>query len=81
MANELKQAQEEKQRGIRKAREERRMKPHCPRWFTAETDGDTGERVWEPERMDGSDEQPLEYWVEREKVWNLGGKREMEGCR
>ena len=27
------------------------------RWFTAETDGDTGERVWEPVRIDGSDEQ------------------------
>ena len=34
--------------------ENRRMKAHCPRWFTAETDGDTGERVWEPVRIDGS---------------------------
>ena len=23
-------------------------------WFTAETDGDTGERVWEPARKEGS---------------------------
>ena len=76
LANELKQAQEEKQRGIRKAREERRMKPHSPRWFTAETDGDTGDRVWEPVRIDGNDEQPLEYWVERERVWKLGGNQE-----
>ena len=76
LANDLKQAQEEKQRGIRKAREERRMKPHSPRWFTAETDGDTGERVWEPVRINGSDDQPLEYWVERERVWKLGGNQE-----
>jgi len=78
LANGLKQAQEEKQRAIRRAREEGRMKPHRPRWFTAETDGDNGERVWEPMRIGGgggSDEQPLEYWVERERVWKLGGNQ------
>ena len=74
LANSLKQSQEEKQREIRKAREEGKLKPHRPRWFTAETDGDTGERVWEPVRIDdGSDDKPLEYWVERERVWKLGG--------
>ena len=26
--------------------------------------------------IDGSDEQPLEYWVERERVWKLGGIQE-----
>ena len=71
----LKQAQEEKQRMIRKDREEGRMRPHHrPRWFTAETDGDTGDRVWEPVRMDDDDDdKPLEYWVDRERIWKLGG--------
>lgn len=65
-ANELKNKQEELQRATRKAREEGRTKPHEPRWFTATTDGDTGERVWEPARMkDGT----LEYWNYREKVY------------
>ncbi|KAG8221726.1 Oxysterol-binding protein-domain-containing protein [Butyriboletus roseoflavus] len=70
-ANELKQKQEEKQRATRRAREDGKLPLHRPRWFTAETDGDTGERVWTPSRVgDG-----LEYWVEREKVWKEGGKR------
>lgn len=43
-----------------------------PRWFTAETDGDTGERVWAPQRI--NDE--LEYWAEREAVWQTGGKKQ-----
>ena len=42
---------------------------HCPRCFIAETDGDTwGKSLGTCE----SDEQPLEYWVERERVWKLG---------
>ena len=69
LANTLKNEQEEKQRATRKAREEGRVAPHRPRWFTAETDGDTGERVWSPARVDGA----LEYWVERDKVWRNGG--------
>lgn len=69
-ANELKQKQEEKQRATRRAREDGRLPPHRPRWFTAETDGDTGERVWTPSRAGDV----LEYWVEREKVWREGGK-------
>lgn len=70
LANELKQQQEEKQRLIRRAREEGRFPPHNPRWFVAETEPDTGERVWSPRRVgDGV----LEYWVERERVWKEGG--------
>jgi len=69
LANELKLKQEEKQRAIRKAREEGTMPPHRPRWFVAETDGDTGERVWNPVRLDSR----LGYWAEREKVWKEGG--------
>lgn len=69
-ANELKIAQEEHQRAMRRARETGEAAPHRPRWFSAETDGDTGERVWTPAR-DGDD---LEYWVERRKVWSSEGK-------
>ncbi|KAK7457229.1 hypothetical protein VKT23_010531 [Stygiomarasmius scandens] len=65
LANDLKQRQEEKQRATRKAREEGKLPPHRPRWFTAETDGDTGERVWTPSRVNGA----LEYWQERERIW------------
>lgn len=65
-ANDLKNKQEDFQRATRKAREERRIPPHRPRWFEATTDGDTGERVWEPIRTkDGN----LEYWNMRERVW------------
>lgn len=74
LANDLKNEQEEKQRAIRKAREEGRMPSHRPRWFTAETDGDTGERVWTPARVGDV----LEYWVERERVWRQGGGKEWE---
>ncbi|KAH6904649.1 oxysterol-binding protein [Coprinopsis sp. MPI-PUGE-AT-0042] len=70
LANDLKTEQEEKQRSIRKAREEGSMPPHKPRWFTAETDGDTGDRVWTPQRVDDG---TLEYWKERERVWARGG--------
>ena len=64
-ANMLKNKQEEFQRAVRKAREEGRARPHRPRWFTAETEPDTGERVWSPSRVGAK----VEYWVEREKVW------------
>ncbi|KAF8505882.1 Oxysterol-binding protein-domain-containing protein [Russula emetica] len=69
-ANTLKTRQEEYQRVIRKAREEGRQPPHRPRWFSAETDGDTGERVWSPLRI-GED---VAYWVEREKAYKKDGK-------
>lgn len=72
LANQLKQDQEEKQRAIRRAREEGSMPPHRPRWFTAETDGDTGERVWSPSR---TPDEKVEYWVERERVWREGGNK------
>ncbi|KAJ3508300.1 hypothetical protein NLJ89_g5839 [Agrocybe chaxingu] len=70
LANGLKHDQEEKQRAIRRAREEGDLPPHRPRWFVAETDGDTGDRVWTPVR---TADRMLEYWVERERVWSLGG--------
>ena len=75
-ANVLKTAQEEHQRAIRKKRETGEMPPHCPRWFTAETDGDTGERVWSASRTESG---VLEYWSEREKVWKSGGKESYKG--
>ncbi|TFY69652.1 hypothetical protein EVJ58_g318 [Rhodofomes roseus] len=65
-ANELKNKQEEFQRATRKAREEGRAPPHRPRWFSAETEPDTGERVWAPSTVNGE----LEYWIERDKVWD-----------
>jgi len=70
LANELKQSQEEKQRSIRRGREEGKIPPHRPRWFVAETEPDTGERVWNPLRVSDHN---LEYWVERERVWKAGG--------
>ena len=70
LANDLKVAQEEKQRAIRRAREEGKLPPHAPRWFRAETDGDTGERVWVPSKVEGK----LEYWLERERCWREGGR-------
>jgi hypothetical protein len=75
LANELKNQQEERQRATRKAREEGRIARHKPRWFSAETEGDTGERVWSPVRI----EDELEYWIEREKVWKQGAKAEWKG--
>lgn len=65
-ANTLKNKQEEFQRSTRKAREEGRAPPHRPRWFSAETEPDTGERVWTPSRVDDR----VEYWLERERVWS-----------
>ncbi|KAG2367637.1 Oxysterol-binding protein-domain-containing protein [Suillus spraguei] len=68
-ANGLKMQQEERQRATRRAREEGRAPPHRPRWFRAETDEDTGERVWAPSKAGDR----LEYWVERERIWEMGG--------
>ncbi|KAF8344941.1 Oxysterol-binding protein-domain-containing protein [Amanita rubescens] len=70
LANSLKMMQEDKQRAVRKAREEGRVPPHRPRWFVAERDEDTGERVWRPVRVG----EVLEYWVERERVFRDGGR-------
>ncbi|RXW22360.1 hypothetical protein EST38_g3497 [Candolleomyces aberdarensis] len=69
-ANGLKIAQEERQRAIRKAREEGKMAPHQPRWFMAETEVDTGDRVWSPLR---APDNGVEYWAEREKAYLQGG--------
>jgi len=71
-ANMVKSQQEEYQRATRKGREDGRLPPHRPRWFSAETDGDTGERVWAPLRI-GED---VAYWVEREKAYLGVGKEE-----
>lgn len=51
-------------------REEGQLPKHKPRWFTAETEPDTGERVWRPHMVGMSPE----YWAEREKVWKKEGK-------
>jgi hypothetical protein len=75
VANRYKGMQEERQRAMRRAREEGRAEGHRPRWFVAETDGDTGERVWAPVRVG----EQLEYWVERERVWKSGGNVEWNG--
>jgi oxysterol-binding protein 1 len=66
LANDLKMRQEDKQRARRKERETGQRPLHSPRWFTAVTDADTGERLWEPSRTEDGE---LEYWVERAKVW------------
>ncbi|KAI9513276.1 Oxysterol-binding protein-domain-containing protein [Russula earlei] len=68
-ANTLKTEQEEYQRAMRRAREEGRLPPHRPRWFYAETDGDSGERVWSPVRID----EDVAYWVERQRAYSQGG--------
>ncbi|KAJ7733075.1 Oxysterol-binding protein-domain-containing protein [Mycena maculata] len=72
IANTLKNDQEEKQRATRKQREHGELPPHRPRWFSAETDGDTGERVWTPARLEDGG---MEYWAERERVWKQGGNK------
>jgi len=79
-ANELKNEQEEFQRATRRAREEGRAKAHKPRWFRADTEPDTGERVWTPARTEKA---MLEYWVEREKVYmeKTGGKSHSQWTR
>lgn len=69
LANDLKTAQEEKQRATRKLREMGDKQEHRPRWFREAVDGDTGERVWQPVRAEDG---RVEYWVEREKVWKEG---------
>ena len=72
-ANDLKIKQEERQRATRKARDEGRVPPHRPRWFAATTEPDTGERVWMPSTVG----EQVEYWIERENVWNTkrGGEK------
>ncbi|KAJ7595383.1 Oxysterol-binding protein-domain-containing protein [Mycena floridula] len=75
IANDLKNLQETKQRAIRKEREEGKIPPHQPRWFRAETDGDTGDRVWAPSRVDNG---TLEYWAQREQVWKMKQKGQGE---
>ena len=75
LANDMKMRQEERQRETRRAREDGKEGAHRPRWFRAETDGDTGERVWTPLR----EGERVEYWVERERVWKMGGGKPWKG--
>lgn len=63
-AQALKTANEEKQRETRRLRAEGRMPQHEARWFTAVTDQDTGERLWEPKRADDGE---VLFWHEREE--------------
>ncbi|GBE78765.1 hypothetical protein SCP_0116570 [Sparassis crispa] len=64
-ANNLKNKQEDLQRVTRRARDEGRLPPHRPRWFTKRIEPDTHERIWAPSTIDYR----LEYWLEREKIW------------
>jgi len=68
-ANGFKSDQEEFQRATRKKRELGEIPPHRPRWFEAVTEIDTGERYWTPLRVQVGEEEKVEYWLEREKVW------------
>ncbi|KAG9000932.1 hypothetical protein FRB93_012537 [Tulasnella sp. JGI-2019a] len=71
-ANELKGEQEDFQRATRKRREMGELPPHRPRWFEATTEGDTGERLWAPIKLDDQ----VAYWKERENVWlSKGGQK------
>jgi oxysterol-binding protein 1 len=79
-ANELKQAQEAKQRETRRKRELGQLPPHAPRWFARALDKDTGEQYWEPSRAAPSEKDAdgvgghVEYWEERSRVAREGGK-------
>jgi hypothetical protein len=63
-AQSLKTLNEEKQRETRRLRAEGRLPQHEPRWFTAVTDQDTGERLWEPKRAEDGE---VLFWHEREE--------------
>lgn len=67
-ANTLKGEQEDLQRRTRARRATGELPPHEPRWFSAQMDGDTGERVWQPSRIGGK----VEYWVERRRATESG---------
>ena len=64
LAQELKSANEDKQRMTRKLRAEGKLPPHEPRWFNSGTDEDSGERMWRPKRADDGE---VLFWAEREK--------------
>jgi hypothetical protein len=64
-AQELKTANEERQRATRNARAQGKLPPHEPRWFTSLTDLDSGERMWAPKRAQGGEGEVL-FWSERE---------------
>ncbi|ORX40701.1 Oxysterol-binding protein-domain-containing protein [Kockovaella imperatae] len=64
LAQELKTANEDKQRMTRKLRAEGKVPPHEPRWFEPATEADTNERVWLPKRAEDGE---VKFWAEREK--------------
>ena len=68
-ANDLKNAQEAKQRETRRKREQGLLPAHEPRWFTRSIDPDTKDQVWEPKRTKGE----IEYWAERSRAGKEGG--------
>lgn len=45
-------------------RAEGKLPPHESRWFKPTTDGDSGERMWEPRRAQDGE---VLFWSEREK--------------
>ncbi|PVU98704.1 hypothetical protein BB560_000576 [Smittium megazygosporum] len=53
---------EEKQRAVRRRRENNEIPPWKPRWFVEEVDQDTGSKYW---KFTG------EYWTERQRVAEL----------
>lgn len=68
-ADQLKVQLEELQRSKRRMREEGKLPPHKPRWFSKTTDPDTKEAFWKPHMS--ADEEGLEtmdYWIERSKI-------------
>ncbi|OCF40792.1 oxysterol-binding protein [Kwoniella heveanensis CBS 569] len=70
-AQELKTANEEKQRTTRKLRAEGKLPPHEPRWFDPQIDEDTGERLWQPKRTEDGE---VKFWRLREKAdWDAVG--------
>lgn len=73
LANDLKNAQEAKQRETRRKREIGQLPPHEPRWFTRSVDADTKEQVWQPRRTEKGKGEEVEYWAERTRVRKEGG--------
>lgn len=77
-ANDLKNAQEAKQRETRRKREQGLVPPHEPRWFVRSIDPDTKDQVWEPKRTavsgggNGVAGGEIEYWAERSRAAKEG---------
>ena len=68
-ADQLKVQLEELQRSKRRMREEGKLPPHKPRWFSKTTDPDTKEAFWKPHMSTDEDGvETMEYWIERTKI-------------